>query len=468
MNRTVKTQVYKTTKVKSFRDGGFCKYSHHVCMQNCVDGYDYCIHHILEDKTAPYKQCVYMTKSGRRCFMPAPKQERKDGYCSEHAKKASFARQRLARKRRPKETVESLLEELTSVNSVSSDSHNNEHRRGKMHSDSIASKALEYASSSDSDTEQPVLGQTWIDDADSDAESIDSEQEDLLKYAGAYTTEEVAQILRDKLIKLQALYIDQFKRLKHVLLTKRRQYLTAYKAEKETLGSIKLYKNDPLQKDKYKKLLAMKHYHRKYGKEALLQKQSTQRRMQATEAMNYQPPHFAKCVFVDEGLRCNARVVPLSKFCQKHILHDPAQVLYRPCPFADSQCGRPVPTLHNTEFCSLHQPVPFVKEPDQPDADVNVAEQEDTKQGSKENMDNKLASVSEKLNANIQTHSMHGQSEATLKSEPGFSLRLGSTTSRKTQHNSDDLEGAQKERHLQLRPLFTLGEENEEEENIAR
>lgn len=54
--------------------------------------------------------------------------------------------------------------------------------------------------------------------------------------------------------------------------------------------------------------------------EALLQKQSTQRRMQATEAMNYQPPHFAKCVFVDEGLRCNARVVPLSKFCQKRIL----------------------------------------------------------------------------------------------------------------------------------------------------
>lgn len=28
------------------------------------------------------------------------------------------------------------------MNSVSSDSHNNEHRRGKMHSDSIASKAL--------------------------------------------------------------------------------------------------------------------------------------------------------------------------------------------------------------------------------------------------------------------------------------------------------------------------------------
>lgn len=468
MNRTVKTQVVKTAKVKSFKEGTFCKYSHHVCMQNCVDGYDYCIHHILEDKTAPYKQCIYMTKSGRRCFMAAPKQERKDGYCSEHAKKASYARQRLSRKRRPKETVESLLEELSSVNSISSDPHNNEHRRGKMHSDSIASKALEYASSSDSDTEQPMVGQTWIDDGDSDAESIDSEQEDLLKYAGAYTTEEVAQILRDKLIRLQALYIDQFKRLKHVLLTKRRQYLKAYKAEKETLGSIKLYKNDPSQKEKYQKLLAMKHYHRKYGKEALLQKQSTQRRMQATEGMNYLLPHFAKCVFVDEGVRCNARVVPLSKFCQKHILHDPAQVLYRPCPFADSQCGRPVPTLHNTEFCSLHQPVPCVKEPDQPDADVNVADHEDSKQESSKVDTDKLVCGPQR-NVNIQTHASQGQAEVSMKSVLGFSTKLGSTSVKTGRSKEDmDTEGAETDRRFQVGALFTLGEENEEEESIAR
>uniref|UniRef100_A0A0B6ZVD4 KAT8 regulatory NSL complex subunit 2 n=2 Tax=Arion vulgaris TaxID=1028688 RepID=A0A0B6ZVD4_9EUPU len=467
MNRTVKAQIVKASKVRTFREGSFCKYSHRICMQNCVDGYDYCIRHILEDKTVPFKQCAYMTKSGRRCFMAAPKQERKDGYCAEHAKKTFLARQRMSRKRRPKETVESLLEELISMNSVPSDSHSNEHRRGKMHSDSIASKALEYASSSDSESEQPMVESSWRDDGDSDAESVDSDQEDMLKYAGAYTAEEVAQILRDKLIRLQALYIDQFKRLKHVLLSKRRQYLQAYKVERETLGSIKLYKKDPSQRDKYDKLLAMKHYHKKYGKEALLQKQSTQRRMAATEGMNYPPPHFAKCVFVDEGLRCNARVVPLSKFCQKHILHDPTQVLYHPCPFADSQCGRPVPTLLNTDFCSLHQPVPGIKEPDQQEVCANASDQEDVKPVVKK----ETASAPQQQSIQNQIAGTSGLINVKLESELGLlgkqSFQVREVSQSRINEETEDMDEADRERHRQLRVLFTLGEENEEEEEVG-
>ena len=45
---------------------------------------------------------------------------------------------------------------------------------------------LEYASSSDSDAEAPVVDQAWRGEADSDAESIDSEQEDPLKYADIF------------------------------------------------------------------------------------------------------------------------------------------------------------------------------------------------------------------------------------------------------------------------------------------
>lgn len=40
-----------------------------------------------------------------------------------------------------------------------------------------------------------------------------------------YTAEEIALVFRDKLIRLQSLYIDQFKRLHHRLREKRRQYL---------------------------------------------------------------------------------------------------------------------------------------------------------------------------------------------------------------------------------------------------
>ena len=39
----------------------------------------------------------------------------------------------------------------------------------------------DYASSSDSDAEMPVVDQAWKGDNDSDAESVDSEQEDPLK-----------------------------------------------------------------------------------------------------------------------------------------------------------------------------------------------------------------------------------------------------------------------------------------------
>ncbi len=39
----------------------------------------------------------------------------------------------------------------------------------------------DYASSSDSESEQMLVDQAWRGDADSDAESVDSEQEDPLK-----------------------------------------------------------------------------------------------------------------------------------------------------------------------------------------------------------------------------------------------------------------------------------------------
>ena len=44
----------------------------------------------------------------------------------------------------------------------------------------------EYASSSDSESEQQLVDQAWRGDVDSDAESIDSEQEDSLKYVNKW------------------------------------------------------------------------------------------------------------------------------------------------------------------------------------------------------------------------------------------------------------------------------------------
>lgn len=133
---------------------------------------------------------------------------------------------------------------------------------------SSSSRILDYASESDSDVDAAMLDVTWKGgdaDADSsDAESVDSQQEDLLKYettlnlqsyfiptipcmkfffiffylyrhAGVYTSEEAMQVTRDKLIRLQSLYIEQFRRLQHVLRERRRKYLHSLKREKESL-----------------------------------------------------------------------------------------------------------------------------------------------------------------------------------------------------------------------------------------
>lgn len=325
-------------------------------MQNRLEGYEYCLRHILEDKNAPFKQCCYTSgKSGKRCANAAPKSERKDGYCLEHSRRAVLMRQRAARKKRPKETPETLLEGLDHYSRFGrqhrSAGHNDERKQ------SIASKALEYASSSDSDAEMPVVDQAWKGDNDSDAESVDSEQEDPLKHSGVYTAEEVALIMRDKLIRLQSLYIDQFKRLQHVMREKRRKYLHSRKQERATYGGLNQYNKDSDQQDNVNRLTAMKRYHKRFGTEALHHRQSKQRRIESSEGASYKAPPYPACVFTDSSGRCQNRTIPLSKYCNKHILSDGHQVLFVQCQFGDGICHTPVSLFEDQPYCTLHTPL---------------------------------------------------------------------------------------------------------------
>lgn len=332
-----------------------CAYSHRPCTQSRLDNYDYCLKHILEDKSSPFKQCSYIApKTNRRCSNAAPKSDRKEGrLCLDHAKRQVLQRQRAGRKQRPKETAETLLEELATSCATASDASNDTKRLRRL-VDSIASKALEYASSSDSDTEVPSVEQAWRRDNDSDAESIDSEQEDPLKHAGVFSQEEAALLLRDKLIRLQSLYIDQFKRLQHVLKEKRRRFLQTYKQERDMLGPIQAYKQDPAQGKKYERLRAMRRYHKFFGKEALLHQKCNLRRIAVAEGVNHRPPVFSRCTVATPDGRCNKKVVPLSRYCMAHILMDPHQVLFEPCQFRNGQCGEPVFSVDEVPFCRRH------------------------------------------------------------------------------------------------------------------
>lgn len=63
---------------RSFTSTINCKYPYRQCSRQCMDGYNYCQMHILEDKSAPFRQCWSVSKTGRRCWNAAPLTNRRD------------------------------------------------------------------------------------------------------------------------------------------------------------------------------------------------------------------------------------------------------------------------------------------------------------------------------------------------------------------------------------------------------
>lgn len=53
-----------------------CSYSEKLCKQRRLNGYAFCIRHVLEDKNAPFKQCQFVAKyNGHQCTNPIPSAE---------------------------------------------------------------------------------------------------------------------------------------------------------------------------------------------------------------------------------------------------------------------------------------------------------------------------------------------------------------------------------------------------------
>ena len=126
----------------------------------------------------------------------------------------------------------------------------------------------------ESEEEGGRVGEHWAGDGESDAESVDSEGEDGLKHAGVYTGEEVMRTMRDKLIRLQKLYIEQFGRLQHKLRESRRGYLSQAREEREAgMMNINCQPRDAAQ---YSRLKALTHYHAPAGLVDIMYKDNLQ------------------------------------------------------------------------------------------------------------------------------------------------------------------------------------------------
>ncbi|XP_037540570.1 KAT8 regulatory NSL complex subunit 2 isoform X2 [Nematolebias whitei] len=291
-----------------------CSFTLRPCSQPRLEGLEFCIKHILEDKNAPYKQCSYVSvKNGKRCPNAAPKAERKDGvtFCAEHARKNAMALQAQMRKASSGPSPEALLSQLSC------------HHRAETHNldggRSETSRILDEESLSEEEQGPLVLDQTWRGDPDSEADSVDSDHEDPLKHAGVYTAEEVALITREKLIRLQSLYIDQFKRLQHLLKEKKRRYLHNRKMEHETLGLEGLSMKE---RENLKKLKALRRYRRRYGVEALLHRQLRERRQAVTEGAPQLHSRTVNenCIAFVEDTRCTNPCLPMARHCVSRIL----------------------------------------------------------------------------------------------------------------------------------------------------
>ncbi|XP_070963467.1 KAT8 regulatory NSL complex subunit 2 isoform X1 [Oncorhynchus clarkii lewisi] len=338
-----------------------CSFTQRPCSQPRLEGLEFCIKHVLEDKNAPYRQCSYVSnKNGKRCPNAAPKVEKKEGvtFCAEHARRNAMALQAQLRKASSGPSPEALLSQLSG--------YNRPETHGLDSGRSEATRILDVDSWSEEEQGPLVLDQTWRGDPDSEADSVDSDHEDPLKHAGVYTAEEVALITREKLIRLQSLYIDQFKRLQHLLKEKKRRYLHSRKVEHETLGSSLLTGPEGLsmkERENLRKLKALRRYRRRYGVEALLHRQLRERRQAVTEGAPLQAHTMRssqRCISYVEGTRCSNQCLPMTRHCVSHIYQDSNQVLFKMCPgLKDVPCDRPVHMGQSEEpRCPLHLSLP--------------------------------------------------------------------------------------------------------------
>lgn len=371
-----------------------CSYQSYECSQLSLDGFDYCNKHILSDKNSPFKQCNYTYASnGKRCNLPAItlKTDKKDhGYCSEHALKATLTKNKQNAKLPPPHTPEALLSSLTHyIKKPRTRTTSQQSDEGSSIIDDLELKStksldpfvdvnaanlltnrcneiLGYCSESESDTEPATLGNVWHDANmdSSDDESIDSDCEDPLKHANVYTAEEITLIARDKLIKLQSLYIEEYRYLQHLLKEKRRKYLHSLRREKETCCNIyNQIRDNPKEQRLYKKLKVYNKYHKTHGVEAICNKRMHELRTKITDGIVHKPPSYTKCMFTEGGVKCGERTLPLARHCRKHILEDPNQVLFRSCGRvkADLECNTPVEAIFEDASCRLHADIPIIR-----------------------------------------------------------------------------------------------------------
>lgn len=122
------------------------------CSLPRVDGYEYCMRHILQDPEAPYTQCAYLYPNNKRCTHAAPKYDpKKDIFtnlCFEHSRLAQLSKTRSSiGKFRPAENNDTILSNLAHHVSL----------EGEAAGNSANTSTYNDSSESDVDITKPVI-----------------------------------------------------------------------------------------------------------------------------------------------------------------------------------------------------------------------------------------------------------------------------------------------------------------------
>ncbi|XP_053621409.1 KAT8 regulatory NSL complex subunit 2-like isoform X2 [Plodia interpunctella] len=352
-----------------------CAFKGYDCTLPVVSGRQYCFSHITRDPTAPYRQCTHTYSDGERCQEPAPKERehREQSLCFEHARAALHSRHRATAPPPPVTTTETLLNQLqhyvrperprttscaSSVSVVSDPADQDQTAPTPVDPfkqiDATAQNAaysasiMECCSASDSDSDSVNMTDCHTFDL-SDAEDVPCEEQPLWR-AGVYTAEEAVCEAKNVLKSLQSAYIRQMERLRTLLLSARRKYLTNLKAEREQYCSINAQAvSGPLsarERRQLRKLLAYQSYRRPHGVNAVLARKLNHKRNKRDNNPHPRNQSLSRCAHADGG-RCARAALPAARHCLRHVLHDAHQVLFAAC--GDTRglcvCAEPIPKL---------------------------------------------------------------------------------------------------------------------------
>ncbi|XP_039267019.2 uncharacterized protein LOC120342309 [Styela clava] len=362
-----------------------CAYHRHSCSRPRYQTYKFCAQHVLEDESSPFTSCEYISRSsGRKCPNPALRPRRTSNlpsFCDEHLRDLIAKEQHQKQKRKTKKRRKAGKIKNNFIDA----------KRQKLIGQiaNIGQDSVKVEDGSDSDTEivhRPITDDWKLENSEDlannadwdDFDPVNNEVYEPLRYANVLTPEEVVATAQSKLIRLQSLYIEQFKRLFHLLKERKRQYLHDLKKEmkeERISGAASLTEIENIEGMDDDEVYALATYRKRTGVEVLLRKKQQKRRIESSIASTEFPIKSSprsRCSHASNNTRCKSTCLPYTKYCSAHILEDPHQLLYKKC--RTDQCQTPVCFLlardyeieSNTDdtqpekvfYCTLHAPLP--------------------------------------------------------------------------------------------------------------